>query len=162
MLPEEMARLQQAEILDRVIDRLDLTEAYGHLGGTVSRQKARDRLATSLRVQEARDDESLPGWDLYSPLIEIGVFDINARRAADIANAIAEDYCNGRLKEMKGATRPPATAVIKKTAELSYETVRPDLILWLGVAASAGAAVAMVVARSSKVAPRFRRVVVCR
>jgi hypothetical protein len=152
MLPEEMARLQGEETLDRVIDRLDLTEAYGHLGGTVSRQEARDRLAGSIRVREALEYESLPGWDLQTPLIEIGVFDINARRAADIANGMAEIYRDERLGEI--AMRAPAT-VIRKKAELSYEPEKPDLMLWLGVAASVGALIALVVARHSTVTPRF-------
>ena len=81
-LTEQFARMHQPEILYPVIDRLELTKAYALPGQTISQQEAYVRLKRSLQFRQVQKTR----------LVELGVYDTDAQRAADIANAIAVEY----------------------------------------------------------------------
>jgi uncharacterized protein involved in exopolysaccharide biosynthesis len=74
--------IQKTNILDRVIGRLTLTAIWAPPGKTLSEQEAYTKLRQSMRLQEVRN----------TGLIEIGVYDTDPQRAADIANEIAIIY----------------------------------------------------------------------
>ena len=78
----QLAILQKTEILYPVIQQLDLTKAYAPPGKRISLTEAERRLRASMKLQEVRT----------TGLIEIGIFDTDAQRAANIANAIAVAY----------------------------------------------------------------------
>jgi capsular polysaccharide biosynthesis protein len=85
--------LEESRILFPVIDRLELTKAYAAPGQTISRQDAYAQLRKSMKLQEVRN----------TGLIEIGVYDRDPQRAANIANTIAITYQEKR-REHSGET----------------------------------------------------------
>jgi hypothetical protein len=78
----QLAILQKTEILYPVIERLDLRKDYAPSGTRISQQEAYQRLRASMKLQEVRN----------TGLVEIGIFDTDAQRAANIANTIATVY----------------------------------------------------------------------
>jgi len=84
----QFAILQKIEILYPVIEQLELTKAYAPRGGTISREDAYLRLRKAMTLQEVRN----------TALIEVGVYDTDAQRAADIANTIGIVYKENRDK----------------------------------------------------------------
>jgi type I site-specific restriction-modification system R (restriction) subunit len=72
---------------------LELTKAYAAPGQTISRQDAYAQLRKSMKLQEVRN----------TGLIEIGVYDRDPQRAANIANTIAITYQEKR-REHSGET----------------------------------------------------------
>jgi uncharacterized protein involved in exopolysaccharide biosynthesis len=82
----QFTMLQKSEILYPVIERLDLTREYAPPGMTPSKEDAFARLRRSMKLQEVRN----------TGLIEIGIYDTDPQRAANIANAIAITYMEKR------------------------------------------------------------------
>src|SRR5688572_19007602 len=74
--------LQKTEILYPVIERLELVKEFSPPGQRLPLQEVYFRLKRSMQTQEVRN----------TGLIEIGVYDTNAQRAANIANTIAVVY----------------------------------------------------------------------
>lgn len=70
------------EILYPVIDRLELARELSPAGETLSKEELHNRLKRAIRLQNLRN----------TGLIEIGVYDTDPDRAANIANSIAVVY----------------------------------------------------------------------
>jgi uncharacterized protein involved in exopolysaccharide biosynthesis len=92
----QLQTLQKTEVLYPVIDRLELTKVYAPPGGKLSVQEAYLRLKNSMKVQEVRN----------TGLIEIGVYDTDPQRAADIANTIALIYQEVRRAKLEEENDP--------------------------------------------------------
>jgi capsular exopolysaccharide synthesis family protein len=88
----QFQRLQTTGILYPVIERLDLTKELAPPGtGRLRQQEAFFRLRSAMRLQEIRN----------TGVIEIGVYDVDAQRAANIANTIAIIYQEQRQAELE-------------------------------------------------------------
>jgi uncharacterized protein involved in exopolysaccharide biosynthesis len=74
--------IQSTETLYPVIDRLELVREFSSPGRTLTREQVYDRLKQALQLQQLRD----------TGLIELGVYDTDQTRAANIANTIAAVY----------------------------------------------------------------------
>src|ERR1700691_2351096 len=74
--------LQKTEILYPVIQQLDLIKEFSPPGQRLPLQDVYYRLRTSMKTTEVRN----------TGMIEIGLYDTDAQRAANIANAIAVVY----------------------------------------------------------------------
>ncbi len=85
--------LQKTEILYPVIERLDLVKEFSPAGQRLPLQQVYFRLKRSMQLQEVRN----------TGLIEIGVFDTDAQRAANIANMIAVVYRERRKADLETA-----------------------------------------------------------
>ena len=85
--------LQKTEILYPVIERLDLVKEFSPAGQRLPLQQVYFRLKRSMQLQEVRN----------TGLIEIGVFDTDAQRAANIANMIAVVYQERRKSDLEKA-----------------------------------------------------------
>jgi len=83
--------LQKTEILYPVIERLKLTEDYSATGGRLPLAHAYAKLRNSMNLKEVRN----------TSLIEIGVYDTDAQRAANIANTIAVVYQEKRTADLR-------------------------------------------------------------
>lgn len=83
--------LQKTEILYPVIDRLELVKEFSPPGQKLPLQQVYFRLKGSMQLQEVRN----------TGLIEIGVFDTDAQRAANIANTIAVVYQEKRRIDLQ-------------------------------------------------------------
>jgi polysaccharide biosynthesis transport protein len=83
--------LQKTEILYPVIERLDLVKEYSPAGQRLGLQQVYGRLRDSMKLQEVRN----------TGMIEIGAYDTDAQRAANIANAIAVVYQENRQKDLE-------------------------------------------------------------
>jgi capsular polysaccharide biosynthesis protein len=70
------------EILYPIIDRLELARELSPAGETLSKEELHNRLKRAIRLQNLRN----------TGLIEIGVYDTDPDRAANIANSIAVVY----------------------------------------------------------------------
>lgn len=86
--------IQKTEILYPVIERLDLIKEFSPPGVRLPMQQVYFRLKGALKLQEVRN----------TGLIEIGVFDTDAQRAANIANAIAVVYQERRQTDLEKST----------------------------------------------------------
>jgi uncharacterized protein involved in exopolysaccharide biosynthesis len=86
--------LQKTEILYPVIERLELEKEFGPPGGKMSQQQVYIRLRNAMKLQELRN----------TGLIEIGVSDADAQRAANIANTIAVVYQEKRRQDLEKNT----------------------------------------------------------
>ncbi|HSI12048.1 MAG TPA: polysaccharide biosynthesis tyrosine autokinase [Chthoniobacter sp.] len=86
--------IQKTEVLYPVIERLDLVKEFSPPGVRLPMQQVYFRLKGSLKLQEVRN----------TGLIEIGVFDTDAQRAANIANAIAVVYQDRRQADLEKYT----------------------------------------------------------
>jgi polysaccharide biosynthesis transport protein len=82
--------LQKTEILYPVIETLDLVKEFSPPGQRLPLQQVYIRLRKSMYLQEVRN----------TSMIEIGVFDTDAQRAANIANTIAVVYRDRRSSEL--------------------------------------------------------------
>ena len=82
--------LQKTEILYPVIERLDLEKEYSPPGQRQQKQQVYNKLKRSMVTQEVRN----------TGLIEIGVYDTDAQRAANIANMIAVVYRERRQADL--------------------------------------------------------------
>lgn len=85
--------LQKTEILYPVIERLDLVKEFSPAGQRLPLQQVYFRLKRSMQLQEVRN----------TGLIEIGVFDTDSQRAANIANMIAVVYRERRKADLETA-----------------------------------------------------------
>jgi len=85
--------LQKTEVLYPVIERLDLTKEYSGGGPRIGLQSVFNRLKNSMKLQEVRN----------TGLIEIGIYDTDAQRAANIANTIALIYTERRQADLEKA-----------------------------------------------------------
>jgi len=83
--------LKKTEILYEVIDRLKLTEDYSSTGGRLPLAAAYAKLRNSMDLKEVRN----------TSLLDIGVYDTDAQRAANIANMIAVVYQQKRRDELQ-------------------------------------------------------------
>ena len=83
--------LQKTEILYPVIERLELVKEFSPPGQRLPLQQVYFRLKRSMQLQEVRN----------TGLIEIGVFDTDAQRAANIANTIAVVYQEKRRADLQ-------------------------------------------------------------
>lgn len=86
--------IQKTEVLYPVIERLELVKEFSPPGVRLPMQQVYFRLKGSLKLQEVRN----------TGLIEIGVFDTDAQRAANIANAIAVVYQERRQADLEKYT----------------------------------------------------------
>jgi uncharacterized protein involved in exopolysaccharide biosynthesis len=82
--------LQKPEILYPVVVRLDLVKEFAPPGQTIPLQQVYLRLRRSMQFSEIRN----------TGLAELGIYDTNPRRAADIANAIAIVYQEKRQLDL--------------------------------------------------------------
>ena len=82
--------LQKTEILYPVIETLDLVKEFSPQGQRLPLQQVYLRLRKSMYLQEVRN----------TSMIEIGIFDTDAQRAANIANTIAVVYRDRRSSEL--------------------------------------------------------------
>jgi len=88
--------LQTTEILYPVIDRLELVKEFSPAGQRLPIQQVYMRLRRSMQLQEVR----------MTGLIDIGVYDTDATRAANIANTIGVVYVERRRADLqKGVDR---------------------------------------------------------
>jgi len=85
--------LRKTAILYPVIQQLDLVKVFSADGPPIPLQHAFNILNGSLQLEEVRN----------TGLIEIGVYDVDRQRAADIANTIAVEYRDRRLKDLDDA-----------------------------------------------------------
>ena len=91
--------LQKSEILYPVIERLDLVKEFSSPNHPLTKQQVYLRLKGSMQLEEVRN----------TGLIEIGVYDTDPQRAANIANTIAvvyrdlrrADIMNDRQRELE-------------------------------------------------------------
>jgi uncharacterized protein involved in exopolysaccharide biosynthesis len=83
--------IQSREILDPVIDRLQLVKEYASRGQAPTREQVFFRLKQALQVRQQP----------RGILIEIGVYDTNQDRAANIANTIAVVYQERRRADQQ-------------------------------------------------------------
>ena len=83
--------LQKTEILYPVIDRLELVKEFSPGGQKLPLQQVYFRLKRAMKLQEVRN----------TGLIEIGVFDTDAQRAANVANTIAVVYQEKRKADLQ-------------------------------------------------------------
>jgi len=83
--------LKKTEILYPVIEQLKLIEEFSAPGQRMSRDQVATKLRNSLNLQEVRN----------TSLIDIGVFDTEAQRAANIANMIARVYQEKRRQDLQ-------------------------------------------------------------
>ncbi|MEP6673141.1 MAG: polysaccharide biosynthesis tyrosine autokinase [Chthoniobacter sp.] len=86
--------LQKTEILYPVIERLDLIKEFSPPGVRLPLQQVYFRLKGAMKLQEVRN----------TGLIEIGAFDTDPQRAANIANAIAVVYQERRQNDLEKET----------------------------------------------------------
>jgi len=105
--------LQKTEILYPVIDRLNLVKDYAPRGEKLSVQDAYTRLKGSMKLQEVRN----------TGLIEIGVYDTDAQRAANIANTIAVIY---KEKRWEDAATNVGRGIDQLTDELEKQRQRTE------------------------------------
>ena len=83
--------LQTTEILYPVIDRLELVKEFSPAGQRLPIQQVYMRLRRSMQLQEVR----------MTGLIDIGVYDTDATRAANIANTIGVVYVERRRADLQ-------------------------------------------------------------
>ncbi|MCE9611060.1 MAG: polysaccharide biosynthesis tyrosine autokinase [Chthoniobacter sp.] len=83
--------LQTTEILYPVIERLDLAKAFAPVGQKLSPQQAFNRVRRSMQLQEVRN----------TGLIDIGIYDTDRDRAANIANTIGVVYVERRRADLQ-------------------------------------------------------------
>lgn len=86
--------LQKTEILYPVIERLDLVKEFSPPGVRLPMQQVYFRLKGAMKLQEVRN----------TGLIEVGVYDTDSQRAANIANAIAVVYQDKRQTDLEKNT----------------------------------------------------------
>jgi len=86
--------IQSRKILDPVMERLNLAREWGSKDAELPASIVARQLKGALSIRRFRD----------TSLIEIGVSDENPRRAADIANALAESFERDRLEVRRDAT----------------------------------------------------------
>ena len=82
--------LQTTDILYPVMERLDLTKEYSPSGQRLAPEQVLRRLRHSMQLQEVRN----------TGLIDIGIFDTNHDRAANIANTIGVVYVERRRADL--------------------------------------------------------------
>jgi capsular exopolysaccharide synthesis family protein len=82
--------LQKTEILYPVIKRLDLVKEFSPPGSRLPLEEVYIRLRNAMKTQEVRN----------TGMIEIGAYDTDAQRAANIANAIATEYQESRQSDL--------------------------------------------------------------
>jgi capsular exopolysaccharide synthesis family protein len=118
--------IQSKQVLYPVIERLKLQDAWGVRGVALETDIALRRLKASLAVRRFRD----------TSLIEIAVFEHDPRRAAEIANTIADVFEKLRLDEkrqetLKGIQKLREELVQQqervRTAQQKVEQLRKDL-----------------------------------
>jgi capsular exopolysaccharide synthesis family protein len=90
-LATQIKVIQKADILNPVIEKLDLVKKLSPPGMTMPLQWITETLSRSLVVQEQRN----------TTLVEIGMYHTDKQLAADIANTIAIEYRDARIKEMR-------------------------------------------------------------
>ncbi len=83
--------LQTTEILYPVIDRLELVKEFSPPGQRLPPQQVYNRLRRAMQLQEVRN----------TGLIDIGVYDTEKERAANIANTIAVVYQERRRADLQ-------------------------------------------------------------
>ena len=83
--------LKKTEILYPVIQKLDLVSKLSPAGSPMSPSWVARVLEKSMNVQEQRN----------TTLIEVGIYNTDARLAADIANTIATTYRDKRIDDLK-------------------------------------------------------------
>jgi len=83
--------LQKTEVLYPVIDRLDLIKEFSPPGMKLSLQEVYGRLRNSMVTQDIRN----------TGMIEIGAYDTDPQRAANIANTIAVVYQERRRVDLE-------------------------------------------------------------
>jgi capsular exopolysaccharide synthesis family protein len=86
--------LQKTEILYPVIERLDLIKEFSPPGQRLPLQQVYFRLRNAMKLQEVRN----------TGMIEIGAYDTDAQRAANIANTIAIVYMEQRVSGLEKET----------------------------------------------------------
>jgi succinoglycan biosynthesis transport protein ExoP len=85
--------LRKTEILYPVIEQLKLIDEFSAPGSRMSLQQVFSKLRNSLNLTEVRN----------TSLIDIGVYDTDAQRAANIANTIAVVYKEKRREDLQKA-----------------------------------------------------------
>ena len=83
--------LQTTEILYPVIERLDLIKEFSPAGQKLAMEQVCRRLRVKMQLNEVRN----------TGLIDIGIFDVNHQRAADIANTIGVVYVERRRADLE-------------------------------------------------------------
>ena len=83
--------LQTTEILYPVIERLELVKEFSPAGQRLPMEQVYRRLRRSMQLQEVRN----------TGLIDIGVFDVDHQRAANIANTIGVVYVERRRSDLQ-------------------------------------------------------------
>jgi len=83
--------IKKSEILNPVIEKLDLVKKLSPPGMTMPLQWITETLSRSIVVQEQRN----------TALVEIGVYNTDSQLASDIANTIAIEYRDARIKDMR-------------------------------------------------------------
>ncbi|MEO6785756.1 MAG: polysaccharide biosynthesis tyrosine autokinase [Chthoniobacteraceae bacterium] len=83
--------IKTSEILNPVIEKLDLVKKLSPPGMTMPMQWVTEVLVRSMVVQEQRN----------TTLVEIGVYNTDKQLAADIANTIAIEYRDARIKDLR-------------------------------------------------------------
>ena len=83
--------LQTTEILYPVIERLELVKEFSPVGQRLPIQQVFYRLRRSMQLQEVRN----------TGLIDIGIYDTNKERAANIANTIGVVYVERRRADLQ-------------------------------------------------------------
>jgi capsular exopolysaccharide synthesis family protein len=91
LAPTVFQVIQRTGVLYPVIEQLKLQEKWGGSSRAISLEQAYQRLRSKLEVDEVRNTD----------LLQISMFDINPREAADIANKIVDVYQDTRVEEEK-------------------------------------------------------------
>lgn len=87
----QIQRIQMAEILTPVIEKLDLVKKFSPPGTTMPTQQVVEMLLRSVVVQEQKS----------TTLVEIGVYHADKQLAGDIANNIAITYRDKRIEDLR-------------------------------------------------------------
>ena len=83
--------LQTTEILYPVIERLELVKEFSPVGQKLPMEQIYRRLRRAMQLQEVRN----------TGLIDVGIYDINHERAANIANTIGVVYVERRRADLQ-------------------------------------------------------------
>ena len=89
--PTQFQILRSKEILYRVIETLGLADSWSQGGRRLTNEQAYDKLLHMLEMREERNTD----------LIVVGVYSINPKEAADIANSIAVSYAERRRSDQE-------------------------------------------------------------
>jgi succinoglycan biosynthesis transport protein ExoP len=110
-LPTQFEIIQRREFLEPVVKRMNLVERWSESGVSSELQAVR-RLRNMLLLKEVRNTD----------LIEIGAISLDPREAAEIANAVAEQYTQNRINQVQTWINKSLASLDEEVAKQKEET----------------------------------------